>query len=54
MRKFNETERYILLQKFSRQRIEYWEKRGYVPAHPLRVVAEMIGRALDELLGKPE
>jgi hypothetical protein len=50
MEKFNLTELYHLQKRYSRQRIEYWEKRGYVPAHLLRAVAEMTGRKLDDLL----
>jgi len=50
MRKFNETELYILRKLYSRQRIEYWELRGYVPAHLLRKVSGLIGRPLDDLL----
>ena len=50
MRKFNETERYILMKRYSRQRIEYWEKRGYIPVHIIRIIADMIGRDVEELL----
>ena len=50
MRKFNETELYVLRKLYSRQRIEYWERRGYVPAHLIRKVSELIGRSLDDLL----
>ena len=54
MRKFNETERYVLMRKYSRQRIEYWEKRGYVPSQILRIVAKMIGRKVEDLLPTEE
>jgi hypothetical protein len=50
MMKFNETERFILLKKYSRQRIDYWEARGYVPAHLLFAVSELIGRKVEDLL----
>ena len=50
MEKFNITEMYLLRRRYSRQRIEYWEKRGYVPAHLLRTISKMTGRTLDELL----
>ncbi|MCR4301061.1 MAG: hypothetical protein NUV51_05575 [Sulfuricaulis sp.] len=50
MEKFNDTELHVLRQRYSRQRIEYWEHRGYVPTHLLRTVSGMIGRKLDELL----
>jgi uncharacterized protein YueI len=50
MLKFNETELYVLRKTYSRQRIEYWERRGYVPAHRMRIVAEMTGRKVEELL----
>ena len=52
MLKFNDTERFILLKKFSRQRIDYWEARGYVPSHLLLSVADMIGRKVEDLLAE--
>ena len=50
MRPFNDTERYILQKRYSRQRIDYWEKRGYVPVQIIRLVSEMIGRDTSEML----
>jgi hypothetical protein len=50
MRKFNETERFLLLKVYSRQRMAHWEKQGYVPAKLLRHISGLIGRPVDDLL----
>ena len=54
MRKFDHTERYVLLKVYTRQRIDYWEKIGYVPIHQQLRVKELIGRPLGELLPERE
>ena len=50
MRKFDSTERYVLMKVYSRQRIDHWEKIGYVPIHQQLRVKDLIGRRLEELL----
>lgn len=54
MLKFNDTEIYILRKRYSRQLIAYWQKKGCVPAKQLIAVHELIGRPLEDLIGKGE
>jgi len=50
MRHFDTTERYVLMKVYSRQRIDHWERVGYVPIHQCKRVSDLIGRRVEDLL----
>jgi len=53
---FNHTERHVLENQggYSRQLVDYWEKKGYVPSKHLLRVCNLIGRKVEDLLGADE